>query len=70
MSFLKKFFFDDSNSQYLYILPQNENLARWEILEQEELEEKLDNDKLVEGCRLFKIEREIKVSFERVTHLD
>ena len=56
--------------QYIYLVGAEEGTAKWELFDQEELEKRLGNGSLVEGCRLFKIDKEIFVRFETVIHLD
>ena len=56
--------------RYMYIMPGEENSGTWEILSQEELEKRISDNLLQEGCRLFIIDEELKVSFERLTHIN
>lgn len=56
--------------KYMYIMPSEGNAGTWEILNQEELERKISDNLLEEGCRLFVIDEELKVSFERLTHIN
>ena len=65
--FFKKFAQGD---RYVYLVPESEGVAAWEEFDQEELDRRIEENLLAEGCRLFRIDREIKVSFERVTHLE
>lgn len=58
------------DAQYIYLLPVEEGVAQWEIIDNEELEKRVSEGLMQEGCRLFKLDKEINVSFERVTHLD
>jgi len=57
-------------NQYLYLIPGEDNLAMWEILDQEELERRIKQNMLEDGCRLFRIDQEYKVRFERMTHIE
>ena len=57
-------------NQYIYLLPGEDNQAMWEILDQEELERRVRQNTLEDGCRLFRIDQEYKVRFERMTHLE
>lgn len=57
-------------AQYLYLLPVEEGVAQWEIFDQEELDKRVSEGLLQDGCRLFKLDKEVNVSFERVTHLE
>lgn len=54
---------------YMYVLPGVGNSGTWEILTEEDLERKISENTLEEGCRLFVLEEELKVSFERLTHI-
>lgn len=56
--------------QYMYIMPGVDNTGTWELLNEEELEKRINENRLEEGCRLFVIDQELKVSFERLTHID
>ncbi|MBT4286803.1 MAG: hypothetical protein HOD92_05645 [Deltaproteobacteria bacterium] len=56
--------------QYLYLIPGEDNLARWEILDQEELERRVKQNMLEDGCRLFRVDQEYKVRFEKMTHIE
>jgi len=47
-----------------------ENQATWEVLEAEELERRVEENDLDEDCRLFVVDREISIRFEKTTHLD
>ena len=71
-SFFRSMFKFNSNESnlYIYILPGHENQAEWEILDQEELERRVKQNALEEGCRLFRVDQELKVRFERKTHLE
>ena len=62
--------FEDEESLYLYLLPSPENGCSYEVLNEADLERKHKTGDFQEGCRLFKIEKEIKISFERVIHFD
>ncbi len=52
------------------MMPVEENMAKWEIIDQDELDKRIDDGLMEEGCKLYKIEKEINVSFETVVHLD
>lgn len=56
--------------QYLYLVPVEDGLAKWELLDQQELDERVENGQLEEGAKLFRIEQEINVRFEKIIHLD
>lgn len=58
------------NSQYLYMIPVEEGVAQWELIPQEELDRRVEKNLLQKGCKLFKIEKEIQVTFEQLIHLD
>ena len=46
------------------------DLVKWEIMDEDELKTRVEENTLVEGARLFKIEKEVPIHFERITHLD
>lgn len=56
--------------QYLYLVPMEDGLAKWEILEQEELEQRADDNQLEENARVFKLDQEVSLRFEKITHLE
>ena len=56
--------------QYLYLVPVEDGLAKWEILEQEELEKMADENQLEENSRVFKLDQEVNIRFEKITHLE
>ncbi len=56
--------------RYIYLIPGEDNLAVGEILDQEELERRVRQNLLEDGCRLFRINQEYKVRFERMTHIE
>ncbi len=56
--------------QYLYLMPKADNLARWEVIDQEELDLRVEENRLSEGSRLFKIDHEVNIRFEKITHLE
>lgn len=56
--------------QYLMLRPEEEGLAKWEILDREELDRRVAANELLENCRLFPVGEEVKVRFERTTHLE
>ncbi|MCP4749666.1 MAG: hypothetical protein GY866_02120 [Proteobacteria bacterium] len=45
-------------------------MAKWEVFDQEELEKRVEKNLLKEGSKLFKVEQEIAIRFEKITHLD
>ncbi|MDH5559357.1 MAG: hypothetical protein OEY59_00715 [Deltaproteobacteria bacterium] len=57
-------------AKYLYLLPGPDDLAQWEVLNEEELEKRVKENRLEEGCKLFKIEQEVNIRFEKIIHLD
>ena len=60
----------NKSQQYIYLVPVEEGLVKWEIIDDDELETRAEENALVEGARLFKIEKEVPIRFERITHLD
>lgn len=56
--------------QYIYLMPTEDGIAKWELIDVEELERRIENGGLEEGCRLFKVDKEINVRFETVIHLE
>ncbi|MBU2512543.1 hypothetical protein KJ966_14500 [bacterium] len=58
------------DQQYLYLVPAENGLAKWEIIEQDELENRVEENLLEEESRLFKIDKEIFIKFEKITHLE
>ncbi len=56
--------------QFLYLVPMEVDLVKWEIMDEDELKTRVEENTLVEGARLFKIEKEVPIHFERITHLD
>ncbi len=56
--------------QYLYLEPVENGLAKWEIIESDELENRVEENLLEENSRLFKIDKEILIKFEKITHLE
>ena len=57
------------NGLYLYLQPIDDDTARYQVLNKDNLDDKVRNGEVEEGCRLFKLEREIKVEFETLIHL-
>jgi hypothetical protein len=55
---------------YLYLTPVEHEVARWEILDEQELKARAEENLLEEGARLFKIDKEVPIHFEKITHLD
>lgn len=56
--------------QFLYLIPVEEGLAKWEVIEEDELEARVEENLLEEGSRLFRIDQEIAIRFEKITHLE
>jgi hypothetical protein len=58
--------------QYLYLVPDEEDAAKWEmeVIDEDEMKARAEENALVEGARLFKIDKEIPIRFERTTHLE
>ncbi len=55
---------------YLYLVPIESEVARWEIIDEQELKIRADENLLEENARLFKIDKEVPIHFEKITHLD
>ncbi len=55
---------------YLYLVPIEHEVARWEVLDEQELTTRAEENLLEEGARLFKIDKEVPIHFEKITHLD
>ena len=60
----------NENIQYLYLIPSEDNMAYWELLDQEELERRIRQNLLKEGCRLFRVDHEYNVRHEKTTHVE
>ncbi len=45
-------------------------MALWELLDQEELERRIKQNLLEEGCRLFRVNQEFNVRYEKTTYLE
>lgn len=56
--------------QYLYLVPVEDGLAKWKLLDQQELDERVESSQLEEGAKLFRIEQEITIRFEKIIHLE
>ena len=71
-SFFKSMFHfrKKEESRYIYLIPGEDHMAHWELLDQEELERRIRQNLLEEGCRLFRVDHEFTVRHERTTHLD
>ena len=70
-SLLRSLFkFNNENAQYIYLMPSGDSHAKWELIDQEELEKRVQENTLEEGCRLFKVDQELNVRFERTTHIE
>lgn len=71
-SLLKSMFNFTKNDhiQYIYLIPGEDNMALWELLDQEELERRIKQNLLEEGCRLFRVNQEFNVRYEKTTYLE
>jgi hypothetical protein len=58
------------NATYLYVKPVKDGLARWEVINQKELDNRVEENLLENGSRLFKVDHEITIRFEKTTHLE
>jgi len=56
--------------QYLLLMPEDDELAKWELINQDELDRRVKENELHENCRLFPVGDEVKIRFERTTHLE
>lgn len=56
--------------RYLYLVPLEEGVARWEIIDESELKVRANENQLEEEARLFRIDKEIPIHFEKITHLE
>ena len=65
-----KLFKNKKDIQFIYLTPAEDDLVRWEFLDQEELDRRVEENLLVEGARLFKIDKEITIRFEKLTYLE
>ncbi len=57
-------------NRYLYLVPVEDNLAQYEVISQEELENRVDQNQLEEGAKLYKVDKEIVIRFEKITYLE
>ena len=57
-------------SSYLYLVPSGENYAQWELLDQEELNRRVEANELKDGCRLFAVDKELSIRTEKTTFID
>ena len=48
----------------------DENQATWELIDEAELERRVEENELEDDCRLFAVDREIKIHFQKTTHLE
>jgi hypothetical protein len=55
---------------YLYLVPLEEGVAHWEIIDERELKLRVEENQLEEEARLFRIDKEIPIHFEKITHLE
>ncbi len=55
---------------FIYLVPVENELSKWELLDEKELEKRVAENLLDEGSRLFSVDQEVKIRFEKVTHLD
>lgn len=58
------------DQRYLYLVPVENGLARWEIIDEQELKTRAGENLLEEGARVFKIEKEVAIEVEKITHVD
>lgn len=54
----------------MYLMPVEDGLAKWELIDQEELEKRVEQNLLEEGAKLFSVDQEINIRFEKITHLE
>jgi len=58
------------NATFIYLVPTTETDAQWEILEQDELERRIEANELDEQGRVFEIAKERTIRTEKTTFLD
>ena len=56
-------------AQYIYLIPAEENIAQWELIDQDEVDSRVKQNEFEEEGRLFKIDKELEISFTKTTHL-
>ncbi|MDX2469905.1 MAG: hypothetical protein QNL04_04935 [SAR324 cluster bacterium] len=62
--------------QYLLLTPGEPSLmggetqATWELLDEAELDRRVAENELDDSSRLFVVDREIKIHFQKTTHLE
>jgi|GEM_PF-4558041 len=57
------------NYRYLYLMPTDPSVAQWEVIDQTELDRRVQENLLQAGAKLFRIDKELEVSFETKTHI-
>ncbi len=57
-------------NKYLYLVPVENNLAKWELIDQVELEHRVEENLLEESAVLYKVDQEIKIRSEKTTYLE
>ncbi|MBU3914372.1 hypothetical protein KKA14_02470 [bacterium] len=57
-------------NQYLYLVPVENDLARWELIDQAELEHRVEENLLEENAVLYKVANEKKIRSEKTTYLE
>ncbi|OGG95313.1 MAG: hypothetical protein A2527_07260 [Candidatus Lambdaproteobacteria bacterium RIFOXYD2_FULL_50_16] len=57
-------------SKYLYLVPSGENYAQWEILDQDELDRRVEANELKDNGRLFALDKELTIRTEKTTYID
>ena len=58
------------NPTYLYLVPQTDGLAKWELLDQAELERRAAQNELAEDGRVFEVDKERLIRTEKTTFLE
>ncbi len=56
--------------KYLYLIPVENNLAKWELIDQIELEQRVEENLLEEDAVLYLVDKEIKIRSEKTTYLE
>lgn len=54
----------------MYLVPVENDLARWELIDQAELEHRVEENLLEENAVLYKVANEKKIRSEKTTYLE
>lgn len=55
---------------YIHLIPASEKYGQWEILGQAEVDKRVADNSFEEESRLFLVGKEMKITFEKRTHLE